>query len=79
MLCKPPLYANHKNSNLSHRINIQGEGAQRRVRGDLQKCDYPIQGRVQIVKLSNPPCPLDIDPTTQIEVSIVCTEMLICT
>ena len=42
MLCKPPLYANYKNSNLSHRINIQGEGAQRRVRGDLQKCDYPI-------------------------------------
>ena len=48
-------------------------------RGDLQKCDYSIQGRVQIVKLLNPPCPLDVDPMTQIEVFIVCTEKLVCT
>ena len=47
-------------------------------RGDLQKCDYPIQGRIQIVKLPNPPCPLDVDPMIQIEVSIVCTERLVC-
>ena len=54
-------------------------GAQRGGRGDLQKCDYTIQGRVQIVKLPNPPYPLDVDPITQIEVSIVCTERLVCT
>ena len=47
-------------------------------RGNLQKCDYSIQGRVQIVKLLNPPCPLDVDPMTQIEVSIVCIERLVC-
>jgi len=47
--------------------------------GDLQKCDYPIQGRVQIVKLTNPPYLLDVDPMTQIEVFIFCTERLICT
>ena len=54
-------------------------GAQRGGTGDLQKCDYPIQGRVQIVKLPNPPYPLDVDPMAQIEVSIVCTERLVCT
>jgi len=29
-------------------------GALRGGRGDLQKCDYPIQGLIQIVKLPNP-------------------------
>ena len=52
-------------------------GAQRGGRGDFQKCDYLIQGRVQIVKLSNPPYPLDVDPMTQIEVFIICTERLV--
>ena len=47
--------------------------------GDLQKCDYSIQGRVQIVKLPNPLYPLDDDPMTQIEVSIVCMKKLVCT
>ena len=51
------------------------EGPQRGGRGDLQKCDYPIQERVQIVKLFNPLYLLDVDPMIQIEVSIVCTEM----
>jgi len=41
--------------------------------------DYSIQGRIQIVKLLNPPCPLDADPMIQIKVSIVCTEILVCT
>ena len=50
-------------------------GAQRRGRGDLQKCDYLILGRVQIVKLSHPPCLLDVDPMTQIKVSTVCIRM----
>ena len=36
--------------------------------------DYSIQGRIQIVKLLNPPCPLDVDLMIQIEASIVCTE-----
>jgi len=45
----------------------------------LQKCDYPIQGWIQIVKLSNPLCLLNIDLMTQIEVSIVCTERLVYT
>ena len=47
-------------------------GAQGRGRGDLQKCDYPIQGRVQIVKLLHPPCRLDVDPMARIGVFIVC-------
>ena len=48
-----PLRTNYRNFNLDHQINIQGGGAQRGGRGDLQKSDYPIQGRVQIVKLPN--------------------------
>ena len=48
-------------------------------RGNLQKCDYSIQGRVQIVKLSHPPYPLDVDPMTRIEISIVCTARLVYT
>ena len=53
---------------------------QRGGRRDLQKCDCPIiQGRIQIVKLSNPSYPLDVDPMIQIDVSIVCTKILICT
>ena len=71
MLCKPSSYANYGNSNLGYQINIQGEGAGA-WDGDLQKCDYPIQGRIQIVKLSHPPYPLDVDPMAQIGVSIVC-------
>jgi hypothetical protein len=54
-------------------------GAQRGGRGDLQKCDYPIHGRVQIVKLIKPSYPLDVDPMTQIEFFIVCTKRLVCT
>ena len=50
-------------------------GAQGRGRGDLYKCDYPIQWRVQIVKLFHPPCPLDVDPMAQIRVSIICIRM----
>ena len=60
------------------RSTSNGRSAER-CEGDLQKCDYPIQGRVQIVKLINPPYLLDVDPMTQIEVSIVCTERLVCT
>ena len=60
------------------RSTSRGE-VQRGGRGDLQKCDYPIQRRVQIMKLSNSPYPLDVDPITQIEVFIVCTERLVCT
>ena len=48
-------------------------------RGNLQKYDYSIQRWVQIVKLLNPPYPLDVDPMIQIKVSIVCTERLVCT
>ena len=33
-------------------------------RGELQKYDYIIQGRVQIVKLPDLSCPLDVDPMT---------------
>ena len=47
--------------------------------GDLQKCDCPIQERVQIGKLRNLPCPLNVDPIVQIEVFIVCTKRLVCT
>ena len=55
---------NYGNFNLGHQINIQGEG-RKVVRGeDLQKCDCPIQRWVQIVKLPNPPCSLDVDPMT---------------
>ena len=32
-----------------------------------------------IVKLFDPPCPLDVDLVTQIEVCIVCMEKLVCT
>ena len=53
--------------------------AQRGGKENLQKCDYTIQGRVQIVKLPNPLYPLDVDPMTQIEVSIVCMKRLVCT
>ena len=72
---------NFENFNLSHQINIQGE-ERREVGGEIYKIvitDYPIQGRVQIVKLFNSPYPLDVDPMTQIEVSIVCMERLVCT
>ena len=41
--------------------------------GDLQKCDYPIQERVQIVKLPNPTYFLAVDLMAQIEISIVCS------
>jgi len=47
------------------RLTAKVRGAER-WEGDLQKCDYPIQGRVQIVKLTNPPYLLDVDPMTQI-------------
>ena len=49
-------------------------GAKRGERGNLQKCDYPIQERVQIVKLLNLSCPLNMDPMIQIEIFIVCTK-----
>jgi len=74
-----PFRANYGNFNLGHRINIQGKGHRRVGGGICKKCDYPIQERVQIRKLPNPPYPLDVDPMTQIEVSIVCTERLVCT
>ena len=45
----------------------------------MQKCDYPIQEQVQIVKLLNPPYPLNVDLMVQIKVSIVYTKKLICT
>jgi hypothetical protein len=53
-------------------------GVQRGGREDLQKCDYSIQGRVQIVKLLNPLYPLDDDLIIQIEVFIVCMKRLVC-
>ena len=53
-------------------------GAHGRGRENLQKCDFPIQGWVQIVKLPNPPCLLDVYPMTQIEVFIVCIERFVC-
>ena len=31
-------------------------------RGDLQKCDYPIQGRMVNCKITPFSCPLDLDP-----------------
>ena len=52
-----PLCANYRNFNLGHQINIQGEDAER-WEGDLQKCDYPIQGRIQIVKITQSSVPL---------------------
>ena len=36
-------------------------GAQRSGTRNLQNCDYTIQERVRIVKLPNPPYPLDVD------------------
>ena len=60
------------------RSTSKGRGVER-WEGDLQKCDYPIQWWVQIVKLPNLPYPLDVDPMTQIEVFIVCTKRLVCT
>ena len=45
----------------------------------MQKYNYPIQERIQIVKLHNLPYLLDVDPMTKIEVSIVYTERLVCT
>jgi len=58
------------------RSTSKRRGAER-WEGDLQKCDCPIQGQVQIVKLPNLTYPLDVDPMTQIEVFIVCTERLV--
>jgi hypothetical protein len=53
--------------------------AQRSRRRDLQKCDYPIQEQIQIVKLFNSPYPLYVDSIIQIEVFIVYMERLVCT
>ena len=41
--------ANYGNFNLDVRSTSKGRSVER-WEGDLQKCDYPIQGRVQIVK-----------------------------
>ena len=54
------------------RSTSKGRDAER-WKGDLQKCDYPIQERVQIVKLPNPTYPLAVDLMAQIEISIVCS------
>ena len=51
------LCVNHANFNLSHRINIQGEG-HRGWEADLQKCDYPIQGWAVNCKITQFPTPL---------------------
>ena len=59
--------ANCANFNLGHRINTQWGRIESR-RKDLQKCDYSIQGRT-----------VNVDPLAQIEVSIICTEILVCT
>ena len=45
------LRANRVNFNLGHRINIQGE-ARGEWEGDLQKYDYPIQGRAVNCKIT---------------------------
>ena len=74
-----PLRANYGNFNLSHQINIQGEGRREVERWICKSVITQSKGRVQIVKLSNPPYSLDVDPITQIWVSIVCTERLVCT
>jgi len=58
------------------RSTSKGRDAER-WEGGFAKCDYPIQERVQIVKLSNSSYPLDVDPMTQIEVPIVYTERLV--
>ena len=61
MLCKPPSYANYGNSNLDHWIKIQA-GRRGSGRGDLQKCDYLIQGQAVNCKITPFSCPLDLDP-----------------
>ena len=78
ILCKSHLYANYENSNLDHRIKIQG-GRRGSGRGDLQKCDYLIQGRVVNCKITPFPYPLDVDSVVQIQVCIISTERLVCT
>jgi len=47
------------------------------VRGGI--CKNVIRGGWLIVKLPNPPCPLDIDSMIQIKVCMVCTKRLVCT
>ena len=47
--CKPA------NSNLGHRINIQGDWRRESGREDLQKCDYPIQGWAVNCKITQSP------------------------
>ena len=62
-----------------HQIKIPKGGEQRGGRRNLQKCNYPIQERIQIIKLLNLPYFLDVYPMTQIKVSIVYTNKLVCT
>ena len=62
-----PLRANYGNFNLSHQINIQGEGRREVGRGICKSVITQSKGRVQIVKLSNPPYSLDVDPVVQID------------
>jgi len=77
-----PLRANYENSNLCHRINIQGRGAGE-VEGRICKSPPALGlGNHTFANLpSHLPCapPLDIDPVVQIEVCIVYTERLVCT
>ena len=49
-----------------------------RGRWDLQKCDYPIQGRAVNCKITQSTHnPWMSDPVVQIEVCTVCTERLV--
>ena len=54
-------------------------GANQPLRANYENFNLDRQINIQIVKLSNPPCPLDVDPMIQIEVFIICTKWLICT
>ena len=61
-----PLRANYANFNLGRRINIQGEG-RKGVGGGICKSVITQSTCGQlIVKLPNPPCPLDVDPVIEV-------------
>jgi len=73
------LRANPANFNLSHQIKHPTGGAEGVEEGICKSAITESKGGQLIVKLPNPRMPLDVDPMVQIEVSIVCTKMLVCT
>ena len=72
-----PLCVNYENLNLSHQINIKERGAER-WEGEFVKVWLPNPRPGPDCKITQSLILLDVDPMTQIEVSIVCTERVVC-